>query len=928
MLVAALARTAVFVQASPALQTSAISLTVTPGDEELDAEWTIEGDPNPPPFNNMSIQWREKSSADWGLYEHTPRENLLNYEGGKSTREFIIDYVFQPNYEKVPLTEGIEYQVRVWVEFSNRTVVISNVVVVSLGGETPTPVPTATFTPTPTFTSTPTSTNTPTPIPTSTSTPTPTHTPIPAIELSVTPGDKRLDAEWEIVGNPNFSLMSIQWRERSIEDWGRYVAPRSSTFESGKDARTFSITTEYDTADTGYLTNGVEYQVRVWIEYSDESYVISNVVVSSPNGPTPTPTPTNTHTPTYTPTPTDTPTHTPTATYTPTPTATFTHTPTPTYTPTPTPTATHTPTPTDTPTHTPTATDTPTPTSTYTATPTPTHTATPTLTPTPTSTFTPTSTPTPLPTGAPITVMPVSGEAATVWIASEQPDDGEIAFYIRDGGLGTLHSCVARWDGLRSKYGLEYGTVTPTTPTPIAQPAFNLRTGEPEPSVFSTNDDCAYDEHSRLVDDPRPKVFDDGTPPCIDNYPENFADTREIRLCTVVDSGSVFEVRYYFHIMDSYEKRVRVTNSPNEEGEWATIREVTSEDDSSPSAISGLFRGVVTGFSRRNMLVEYLDESSNAIANSKTPTPIPTPTPTHTPSPLPTPTPTVKPRNLSVKFANKPARNGDTAVFHIHDSHLGTTEQCTVQWTDIPRDIVNADPNDDKLFMPWSVVTGEPVPSAFSREGCDYDGTTAITAPLMASVNGVNYQSGVEVRGSGRYGLVSVHTEVPKGSTVKITFGYEVVDVYLAQDQRARVYSSSDSQGEWVAIREVVSERDASPATASSLYRGEIAISEDATSKATGDGKVFVRSTSWLSVAYYDNDSMVEPEEKASLKLDLPTPTPLPTPIPTPTRTPRPTPTPTPTPIPAVNPLLLAVVFGAGLLIALSLFRREAPPEA
>lgn len=488
---------------------------------------------------------------------------------------------------------------------------------------------------------------------------------------------------------------------------------------------------------------------------------------------------------------------------------------------------------------------------------------------------------------------------------------------------------------MRSKYGIPLGpedtSDDPDEPDE-PPPPFNLRNGEPEMAVFSTNEDCAYDEYSRLVTVPAPKALFDGTYGNIGSDEISFANTEEIEILFGIEPGSVLEVRYYFHIMDSYEERVRVTDSPNEEGEWAIIREVTSEDDSSPSATSGLFRGAVTGFNRQNMLVEYIDESSNVIANSKTPTPIPTATPTHTPSPSPTPTPTVKPRNLSVEFANKPARNGDVVVFHIHDSHLGTTKQCTVQWTDIPREVDIADPNDDKLFMPWSVVTGEPVPSAFSREGCDYDGTTAITAPLMASVNGVNYQSGVEVRGSGigttRYGLVSVHTEVPKGSTVKITFGYEVVDMYLAQDQRARVYSSSDSQGEWVAIREVVSERDASPATASSLYRGETAISEDATSKATGDGKVFVRSTSWLSVAYYDNDSMVEPEEKASLKLDLPTPTPRPTPIPTPTRTPRPTPMPTPTPIPAVNPLLLAVVFGAGLLIVLSLFRREARPDA
>ena len=43
---------------------TSIELSVTPKDKELDAEWTI----NPEDFNfkYMSIQWREKSSADLG----------------------------------------------------------------------------------------------------------------------------------------------------------------------------------------------------------------------------------------------------------------------------------------------------------------------------------------------------------------------------------------------------------------------------------------------------------------------------------------------------------------------------------------------------------------------------------------------------------------------------------------------------------------------------------------------------------------------------------------------------------------------------------------------------------------------------------------------------------------------------------------------
>ena len=938
-------------EAQTATLTPAIELSVTPRDRRLDAHWEITGGLK---FNYMSIQWREKSAEEWH-----PRDDLPRVSLAKDVKDYTIDFNTkwdedEKDWANVNLTNGREYQVRVWIEYTTSdkeiAYIYSDVVVVSPGESPSTATPTITSTPTPTFTPTPTATTTPTATPTHTATSTPTatvtptitptatSTPTPDIRLSVSPGDVLLNAIWEIVGIPLFKYMSIQWREFSKAEWERHVSPRASL---EKDRREFSITREYDDS----LTNGTDYQVRVWVENSIDDYVISNVVVTSPNGPTPTPTATSTPTPTFTttPTPTDTPSPTTTSTPTPTPTATRTLTPTFTVTPTLTPTYTATPTHTATPTASATPTFIPTITATLTATPTstsiPTETATvtptPTLTPTPTPTITPTptSTPTPLPTGKPITVTPVSGEIATVWIASRQPsDDDEIAFFIKDGRLGTLHSCVARWDGLRSKYEIPLGPDDTREPPP----AFNLRNGEPEVDVFSTSEDCAYDEYSQLVAIPAPEALVNGTFTYVSYDPLSFANSEEFEILFDIEPGSIFEVRYYFHVVDTYDERVRVMSPSEKDSKHVSIAEVMSESSDEPSSTSGLFRGVVTDFNRHNVLVEYLDESGKVIADSKTATPIPTATPivsptatyvpggvgtpTRTPRPLPTSTPAAKPRNLSIKFANTPTRGDDMVAFHIRDNHLGTTEQCTVQWEDIPHEVDEADPNDDKLFMPWNVVTGAPVPSTFSREGCDYDGNTAITAPLLAYVNGVRYHSGVEIRDSGtgttQFGLVSIHTKAPKGSRVEVRFAYEVVDIFPSVSKRARVYSSSDRGGEWVALREVASEYDSSPAAASSLYRGEIAISEDATSKATGDGKVFVRSRSRLSVAYYDDDSVLEPQKRASLSLDLPTPTP------------SPTPTPTPTPIPAVNPFLLAIALGFGLLIALSVFGKEAPPRA
>ena len=956
--------------ATPELQsgtgTPAIELTVTPGNMELDAEWELVGISE---FQYMSIQWREYSSDVWDRYD-SPR---VSFHTEKDTRDFNIDFIpvyieAEKDWRNVPLTDGVEYEVRVWVEFSDRTYIISNVVAARPGEEAATPTPTATPTrtatptpPTPTATATPTTTptptltptitNTPTATPTATDTPTATNTPVPAIELKVTPGDSRLDAEWELVGISAFVNMSIQWRERLTEAWERYVSPR---MVMEKDRRKFSITQIFDAP----LTNGTEYQVRVWTEKSLTDYVISNVVVTSPNGPTPTPTATPTYTatatPTGTPTPTSTSTSTPTFTATATATATATRTPTPTATSTSTPTYTATPTPTvtftptNTQTATPTATPSPTPSPSSTPSLTPTHTVTPTLTSTPTVTLTPTPTHTVTPTASPtpsltptptrtplmprppIPNTPAPDETVSVRLAGPiSSGEGEIAFHVRDGSLGKIHSCVAIWDGVRSSYeGLDAVT-------------FNLRAGAPESGVFSTSSGCSFNEYSWIVADPAPEAFDDGVATLVSYDPVNFAETAEFQLYADLEAGSRFEVRYYFHVVDTYDadaKRARITTSSDTEGEWAALTEVVSESDSAPSATSNLFQGNV-GVSRNpdvkgegddkvwvpsgdRISVAYLNEDGVVKATSDTsPPPIPPPavrpTPTNVPGlhgdPFPRPTATIVPgppkREIVISFANTPSSSNEAVVFHIMDNHLGTTKPCSVQWSGIADEL--------QANSAWDVVTGAPYPDVFSREGCGYEASTplAIYPHTQAFVNGIEYHVNLD-RWDGRVYLLN---DVDAGSTVKINFFYEVVDSYSAQTKLARVYSSSDKDGEWVAIREVTSERDSSPAAASNLYRGVFRISDDPASLSKGDGRVRVRNRSRLSVAYYNSNGETQPIAKASLGLDLPTPTP--------EATPTFLPSPTPTPIPAVSPWMLATLVIFGTLAALRYRRSDKPQD-
>ena len=194
--------------------------------------------------------------------------------------------------------------------------------------------------------------------------------------------------------------------------------------------------------------------------------------------------------------------------------------------------------------------------------------------------------------------------------------------------------------------------------------------------------------------------------------------------------------------------------------------------------------------------------------------------------------------------------------------------------------------------------------------------------PLHASLNDAEVSPSIEVPDTGgraQFGLVSIRTDAPKGSTVSIDFHYEVVDTFSAQAKLARVYSSSDKDGEWVAIREVTSERDSSPAAASNLYRGVFRISDDPASLSKGDGRVRVRNRSRLSVAYYNSNDETQPVAKASLGLDLPTPTP--------EATPTFLPSPTPTPIPAVSPWMLATLVIVGTVAALRYRRSDKPKD-
>ena len=126
---------------------------------------------------------------------------------------------------------------------------------------------------------------------------------------------------------------------------------------------------------------------------------------------------------------------------------------------------------------------------------------------------------------------------------------------------------MARWVGLGEEYD------------GIDAQEFNLRTGYPEADVFSTSESCAYlnKPSARLTADSeatKPIAFVNGTEGEVGIFadPLYVAATEEIQLWIGrIGAGSVFEVRYYFHVVDIYEERARVTSPSNEKDVWQPL---------------------------------------------------------------------------------------------------------------------------------------------------------------------------------------------------------------------------------------------------------------------------------------------------------------------------------------------------------------------
>ena len=193
-------------------------------------------------------------------------------------------------------------------------------------------------------------------------------------------------------------------------------------------------------------------------------------------------------------------------------------------------------------------------------------------------------------------------------------------------------------------------------------------------------------------------------------------------------------------------------------------------------------------------------------------------------------------------------------IYVRHES-LNSTDSCTVTWTELSATV----PANQRL----NLSTGAPHSDEHSLSaGCAYDEVTPANTPFAL---GSGETADVDLPGGG-FTLVLVtccpdtdqvafFTDVDMGSTITYTFNFHRVNSYDSSAQRVRVFSDSDSSGEWIAISEVTSETDSTPAPKSGLFLGETTLSTDSQTNQAGDGTVWVQPGDNVTVEYYETDS-------------------------------------------------------------------------
>ena len=202
-----------------------------------------------------------------------------------------------------------------------------------------------------------------------------------------------------------------------------------------------------------------------------------------------------------------------------------------------------------------------------------------------------------------------------------------------------------------------------------------------------------------------------------------------------------------------------------------------------------------------------------------------------------------------------------TANFFIRDDALETTLAARGTWAGLTGGVGAA----GHIF---NLATGSVGPAgapiaqpAYSLISSAYNTTSPADTPLneAPTVNIGTSQANVATTNLD-VGIFALFAPVSAAATVIADFSHHVRDVYHQSDatlRRAKVFSTSDIQGEWVTITEVDSVTNPVPSATSRLFRGEVALDSDAGAAGAGDGRVWMQDGDNLTVNYYNAAGIV-----------------------------------------------------------------------
>ena len=216
---------------------------------------------------------------------------------------------------------------------------------------------------------------------------------------------------------------------------------------------------------------------------------------------------------------------------------------------------------------------------------------------------------------------------------------------------------------------------------------------------------------------------------------------------------------------------------------------------------------------------------------------------------------------------------GTTAVFYITDGALETVKSgaatflghgSTAQYFDVAGGLVGANlaaatsTSITRTMLADDYSTSDPATTPWT-------GTPVVTASTTGSMIVAS-----KIVASGTVTLLAA-TGV---STTTVAFDYHVADSWAGSsttDRRAKVVSTSDPQGEYVTISEVLSVGSATSSPDSQVFLGSIALSDDAATQGTNSDGIWVQDGDTLTVSYLNSDAAVVDSDTITVDAVKPT---------------------------------------------------------